>query len=117
MNTTYVSKLNPQFQNAGVKDVSADLSVAKAGLDVLVKQNENELNALRNIAQDQAQIDFNRGAVDLAKKYDTDYEGLDRALLELENKLYNQVRPTHPDMAEEKGSGNRSVRRSGNSVI
>lgn len=101
MNTTYVSKLNPQFQNAGVQDVSADLSVAKAGLDVLVKQNENELNALRNIAQDQAQIDFNRGAVELAKKYDTDYEGLDRALLELENKLYNQVRPTHPDMAED----------------
>jgi hypothetical protein len=101
MNTTYASKINPRFDNAGVQDVSADLSVAKAGLDVLVKQNENELKALRNIAQDQAQIDFNRGAVDLAKKYDTDYEGLDRALLELENKLYNQVRPTHPDMAED----------------
>ena len=101
MNTTYVSKLNPQFQNAGVQDVSADLSVAKAALDVLVKQNENELNALRNIAQDQAQIDFNRGAAELAKQFGTDYEGLDKALFNLENKLYNQIKPTHPEMAED----------------
>lgn len=100
MNTTYVSKLNPQFQNAGVQDVSADLSVAKAGLDVLVKQNENELNALRNIAQDQAQIDFNRGAAELVDKYGTDFKGLDKAMLELENNLYNQIQGTHPEMAE-----------------
>lgn len=101
MNTTYASKINPQFQNAGVQDVSADLSGVKKGFDVMIKENENELKALRNIAQDQAQIDFNRGAVDLAKQFGTDYEGLDKALLELENKLYNQVRPTHPDMAED----------------
>lgn len=101
MNTTYASKINPRFDNAGVQDVSADLSVAKAGLDVLVKQNENELNALRNIAQDQAQIDFNRGAVELAKQFGTDYEGLDKALFNLENKLYNQIKPTHPEMAED----------------
>lgn len=100
MNTTYVSKLNPQFQNAGVQDVSADLSVAKAGLDVLVKQNENELNALRNIAQDQAQIDFNRGAAELVDKYGTDFKGLDKAMLELENNLYSQIQGTHPEMAE-----------------
>lgn len=100
MNTTYVSKLNPQFQNADVQDVSADLSVAKAGLDVLVKQNENELNALRNIAQDQAQIDFNRGAAELVDKYGTDFKGLDKAMLELENNLYSQIQGTHPEMAE-----------------
>lgn len=101
MNTTYTSKLNPQFSNAGVQDVTANLSPAKAGLDVLMKENQNELNALKNIAQDQAQIDFNRGAVDLAKKYGTDYKGLDKALLGLENDLYNQVKPTHPEMAED----------------
>lgn len=101
MNTTYTSKLNPQFSNAGVKDVTANLSPAKAGLDALMKENQNELNALKNIAQDQAQIEFNRGAVDLAKQFGTDYEGLDKALLNLENKLYNQIKPTHPDMAED----------------
>lgn len=101
MNTTYASKINPRFDNAGVQDVSADLSVAKAGLDVLVKQNENELKALKNIAQDQAQIDFNRGAAELVDKYGTDFKGLDKAMLDLENKLYNQVKPTHPEMAED----------------
>lgn len=110
MNTTYVSKLNPQFQNAGVQDVSADLSVAKAGLDVLVKQNENELNALRNIAQDQAQIDFNRGAAELVDKYGTDFKGLDKAMLELENNLYSQIQGTHPEMAENLLRQNDAVR-------
>ena len=110
MNTTYVSKLNPQFQNAGVQDVSADLSGVKKGLDVLVKQNENELNALRNIAQDQAQIDFNRGAAELVDKYGTDFKGLDKAMLELENNLYSQIQGTHPEMAEDLLRQNDSVR-------
>lgn len=101
MNTTYASKINPQFQNAGVQDVSADLSGVKKGFDTMIKQNENELKALRNIAQDQAQIQFNRGAAELVKQYGDDYEGLNRAMLDLENGIYNEVRPTHPDMAED----------------
>lgn len=101
MNTTYASKINPQFQNAGVQDVSADLSGVKKGFDTMIKQNENELKNLRNIAQDQAQIQFNRGAAELVKQYGDDYEGLNRAMLELENGIYNEVRPTHPDMAED----------------
>lgn len=101
MNTTYASKINPQFSNAGVQDVTADLSGVKAGFDTMLKENQNELNALKNIAQDQAQIDFNRGAVELAKQFGTDYEGLDKALFNLENKLYNQIKPTHPEMAED----------------
>lgn len=100
MNTTYASKINPQFQNAGVQDVSADLSGVKKGFDVMIKENENELKALRNIAQDQAQIDFNRGAAELVDKYGTDFKGLNKAMGELENNLYNQIKPTHPEMAE-----------------
>jgi hypothetical protein len=110
MNTTYASKINPRFDNAGVQDVSADLSVAKAGLDVLVKQNENELNALRNIAQDQAQIDFNRGAAELVDKYGTDFKGLNDAMMKLENDLYGQIKGTHPEMAENLLRQNDSVR-------
>lgn len=110
MNTTYASKINPRFDNAGVQDVSANLSVAKAGLDVLVKQNENELNALRNIAQDQAQIDFNRGAAELVDKYGTDFKGLNDAMMKLENDLYGQIKGTHPEMAENLLRQNDSVR-------
>lgn len=101
MNTNYVSKLNPQFDNAGVSDVSADLSVAKAGMDIIVKQNENELKTLRNIAQDQAQIEYNRGAAELTKKFGTDYEGLNKALLNLEQGLYNKIKPVYPEIAED----------------
>lgn len=100
-NTTYTSRLNPQFQNAGVQDVSMNLKPVKAGMEMLIKQNENELKALRNIASDQAQIDFNRGAAKLTKQYDTDYQGLDKALLGLENDLYEQIKVKHPDMAED----------------
>ncbi len=101
MNTTYTSKLNPQFSNAGVQDVTANLSPAKAGLDALMKENQNELNALKNIAQDQAQIEFNRGAAELVDKYGTDFKGLDKALLKLENDLYGRIKPTQPVMAED----------------
>lgn len=99
-NETYTSKLNPQFQNAGVQDVTADLSGVRSGLDFIIKQNENELQALKNIAEDQSQIEFNRGAADLIKQYDTDYEGLNKALLKLEYNLYNRAKPTQPVMAE-----------------
>lgn len=101
MNTTYASKINPQFQNVGVKDVTADLSVAKKGMDMLIKENENELKALKNIAQDQAQIDFNRGAAELVNKYGTDFKGLNDAMMKLENDLYGQIKGTHPEMAED----------------
>lgn len=100
MNTTYASKVNPQFQNAGTKDVAPDLSLVKSGMDSLIKENENELKALESIAQDQAQIDFNRGAAKLVDKYGTDFKGLDKALLKLENDLYGTMKPTHPAMAE-----------------
>ena len=101
MNTTYTSRLKPQFQNAGVQNVGVDLSGVKAGLDTIIKQNQNQLTALRNIAQDQAQIEFNRGSAELIKQYGTDYAGLDKALLGLENELYGKIKPTHPDMAED----------------
>lgn len=100
MNTTYASKINPQFSNAGVQDVTADLSGVEKGFDVMIKENENELKALQNIAQDQAQIEFNRGAADLVDKYGTDFKGLDKALLKLENDLYGRIKPTEPVMAE-----------------
>lgn len=101
MNTTYASKINPKFDNAGVKDVTPDFSVAQKGLDYLLKENQNELNTLKNIAQDQAQIEFNRGAAEFVDKYGTDFKGLDKAMLELEYKLYNREKPTHPEMAED----------------
>ena len=100
MNTTYASKINPQFSNAGVQDVTPDLSGVEKGFDVMIKENENELKALQNIAQDQAQIEFNRGAADLVDKYGTDFKGLDKALLKLENDLYGRIKPTEPVMAE-----------------
>lgn len=100
MNTTYASKINPQFSNAGVQDVTPDLSPVKAGLDIMIKENQNELNALKNIAEDQAQIEFNRGAAELVDKYGTDFKGLDKALLKLENDLYGRIKPTQPVMAE-----------------
>lgn len=110
MNTTYASKINPQFQNAGVQDVSADLSGVKKGFDVMIKENENELKALRNIAQDQAQIQFNRGAADLVDKYGSDFKGLNDAMMKLENDLYGQIQPTYPEMAEDLLRQNDAVR-------
>lgn len=101
MNTTYTSRLNPQFQNAGVQDVSMNLKPIKESMGTLIKQNENELKALRSIAQDQAQIDFNRGAAELVDKYGTDFKGLGEAMSQLENNLYNQIKPVHPDIAED----------------
>lgn len=101
MNTTYTSRLKPQFSNAGVQDVTADFSVAKQGLELLAKENENELKALKNIAQDQAQIEFNRGAAELVDKYGTDFKGLSQAMLGLEQDLYNRIKPTYPEMAED----------------
>ena len=101
MNTTYASKINPQFSNAGVQDVTPDLSGVEKGFDVMIKENENELKALQNIAQDQAQIEFNRGAAELVDKYGTDFKGLDKALLKLENDLYGRIKPTEPVMAED----------------
>lgn len=101
MNTTYTSRLKPQFSNAGVQDVTADFSGAEKGLELLAKENENELKALKNIAQDQAQIEFNRGAAELVDKYGTDFKGLSKAMLGLEQDLYNRIKPTHPEMAED----------------
>lgn len=101
MNTTYVSKLNPQFENTGVQDVTADLSLAKAGFDMMIKENENELKTLRNIAQDQAEIEFNKGSVELVKQFGADFKGLDEALGKLSNDLYQKMKPTYPDLAED----------------
>lgn len=101
MNTTYTSRLKPQFQNAGVQDVTADFSVAKQGLEILAKENENELKALKNIAQDQSQIEFNRGAAELVDKYGTDFKGLSDAMLNLENDLYGRMKGTHPELAQD----------------
>lgn len=110
MNTTYASKINPKFDNAGVKDVTPDFSVAQKGLDYLIKENQNELNTLKNIAQDQAQIEFNRGAAELVDKFGTDFKGLDKAMLKLEYDLYNREKPTHPEMAEDLLRQNDAVR-------
>ncbi len=101
MNTTYTSRLKPQFSNAGVQDVTADFSVAKKGLELLAKENENELKALKNIAQDQSQIEFNRGAAELVDKYGADFKGLSQAMLGLENDLYGRMKGTHPELAED----------------
>lgn len=104
MNTTYVDKVKPNFSGVGVQDVTADdsaVKAAQAGLEALGKQTQNELNALKNIAQDQAQINFNRGAAELIEKYGTDYEGLDAALMQLENESYNKLAPHYPEMATE----------------
>ncbi len=101
MNTTYASKINPQFSNAGVQDVTADLSGMGKGFDVMIKENENELKALKNIAQDQAQIEFNRGAAELVDKYGTDFKGLSQAMLGLEQDLYGRMKGTQPELAED----------------
>lgn len=101
MNTTYASKINPQFSNAGVQDVTPDLSGVEKGFDVMIKENENELKALQNIAQDQAQIEFNRGAAELVDKYGTDFKGLSQAMLGLEQDLYGRMKGTHPELAED----------------
>lgn len=99
MNTTYASKINPQFSNAGTQDVSVDLSGIKKGYDVLIKENENELKALRNIAQDQSQIEFNRGAAKLVNEYGTDFKGLNKAMGELQDSLAKKLQIEYPDIA------------------
>lgn len=102
MNTTYTSKINPEFNiQFGNTNVASGFDESKKEYEAIMKQSQNELKTLRNIAQDQSQILFNRGAAELVKQYGDDYEGLNRALLELENNSYNEIKPTYADLAED----------------
>lgn len=98
-NTTYKSQIKPQFQGVPAQDVTYDLSQPKQMLSELVKGFEQEAKALQDIALDEAQINFNRGAAKLVDKYGTDFKGLNNALLNLEKQTYDKFSKRNPDLA------------------
>ena len=99
MNTTYKSQIKPQFDGVQPQDVSLDLSQPKQMLETLGKGFEQEAKALQNIALDEAQINFNRGAAELVDKYGTDFKGLNDAMLKLENESYQKFAQRNPALA------------------
>lgn len=100
-NTTYKSSIKPQFSGVQAQDVSYDLSQPKQMLGEIAKGVEQEAKTLQNIAQDESQINFNRGAAELVEKYGTDYKGLNDALLKLEQGSYDDFRKHNPELAED----------------
>lgn len=98
-NTTYKSQIKPQFQGVPAQDVTYDLSQPKQMLAELGKGFEQEAKALQDIALDEAQINFNRGAAELVDKYGTDFKGLNNALLNLEKQTYDKFSKRNPDLA------------------
>ena len=100
-NTTYKASIKPQFEGVQAQDVSYDLSQPKEMLGELAQGLEQEAKTLQDIALDESQINFNRGAAELVDKYGTDYKGLNGALLELEQKNYNKFGKDNPELAED----------------
>lgn len=99
MNTTYSDKLKPQFQSIGVQPTKVDLSAEKGALDFVATKLKQEQQTLQNIAQDQAQIEFNRASAELIKQYDTDYVGLGNALKQLQDENYAKYFEKDPELA------------------
>lgn len=100
-NTTYKHSISPQFQGVQAQDVSLDLSQPKEMLGELAQGLEQEAKTLQDIALDESQINFNRGAAELVDKYGTDYKGLNEALLKLEQGSYDSFRKHNPELAED----------------
>lgn len=99
MNTTYSDKLKPNFQSVGVQPTKIDLSAEKGALDFAAAKLKQEQQTLQDIAQDQAQIKFNRASAELIKQYDTDYVGLGNALKQLQDENYAKYYEKDPELA------------------
>ena len=99
MNTTYKSQIKPQFDGIQPQDATLDLSQPKQMLSELGKGLEQEAKTLQDIALDEAQISFNRGAAELVDKYGTDFKGLDNAMMKLENESYQKFAQRNPALA------------------
>lgn len=99
MNTTYKSQIKPQFDGIQPQDATLDLSQPKQMLESLGKGLEQEAKTLQDIALDEAQISFNRGAAELVDKYGTDFKGLDDAMMKLENESYQKFAQRNPALA------------------
>ena len=99
MNTTYKSQIKPQFDGIQPQDATLDLSQPKQMPKSLGKGLEQEAKTLQDIALDEAQISFNRGAAELVDKYGTDFKGLDDAMMKLENESYQKFAQRNPALA------------------
>ena len=99
MNTTYKSSVKPQFEGLQPQDATLDLSQPRQMLSELGKGLEQEAKTLQDIALDEAQISFNRGAAELVDKYGTDFKGLDDAMMKLENESYQKFAQRNPALA------------------
>lgn len=99
MNTTYKSSVKPQFDGIQPQDATLDLSQPKQMLESLGKGLEQEAKNLQDIALDEAQIEFNRGAAQLVDKYGSDFQGLDKAMMKLEQGSYQKFAQRNPALA------------------
>ena len=99
MNTTYKSSVKPQFEGLQPQDATLDLSQPRQMLESLGKGLEQEAKTLQDIALDEAQIEFNRGAAQLVDKYGSDFQGLDKAMMKLEESSYQKFAQRNPALA------------------
>ncbi len=99
MNTTYKSSVKPQFDGIQPQDATLDLSQPRQMLESLGKGLEQEAKTLQDIALDEAQIEFNRGAAQLVDKYGSDFQGLDKAMMKLEEGSYQKFAQRNPALA------------------